>query len=240
VEEDTLSSYPITIEQTSINLNSLIGTSMGLHDSIHNGSGIEKEPDRIYSNNIMERVLNTMITETTTNDLANFKYFIENTDKNENGSKSISALSNDIKYSYSTTMNIYKSDTSADIVQVNPSSLMRNMGVRGMGGMMGGMAGMDVWQELLANQAVLTSQFDVIAGKMPEKYNEIVLIVDENNEITDFTLYSIGLKDSAGLAEALASQRSDEKITIDDEQTSYTFEEILSLNFKLFLNSYFF
>jgi len=237
VEEDTLSSYPITIQRTSTDMSGIVATSMGMHNRV-----VTHDLDKIYSNDIMENVINAMTASRTTNDLENFKDFIENRNKNED--VSLISLANDIKYNYSTVINIYKADTSKDVVKINPSTLMSSMNIRGMGNMMGSMAGMDVWQELLDNAAVLSTQFDVIAGKMPEKYNEIVLIVDENNEVTDFTLYSLGLKDTQILADAFSSKGADnDKLVIDDkdkEQLSFTYDEIMSLAFKLVLNTDFF
>ncbi|MCL1858176.1 MAG: ABC transporter ATP-binding protein/permease [Oscillospiraceae bacterium] len=243
VEEDTLSSYPITIQRTSMDMTAIIGTSMGMHESMHKLE--DRELDKIYSNDIMKNVITTMTANRTENDLANFKRFIDN-NKDKNGS--LASFTNDIKYSYSTSMNIYKSDTSEGSLedwQVNPSNLMRSMNIRGMGNMMGSMAGMEVWQELLDNEDVLNAQFDVIAGRMPEKYNEVVLIVDENNAVTDFTLYTLGLKDRQDLADIFSRDPDeDDDVTEnkdgEEEQLTFTYDEILALNFKLVLNTDFF
>lgn len=239
VEKDTLSSYPITIQTTSTDMSAILATSMGMHDDM-NGEATH-DLDKIYENNIMESVIETMSANRTVNDLENFKDFIENRNKNEE--KSLLSLANDIKYNYSTTINIFKSDTSEEVFQVNPGTWMKSLNIRGMGAMMGSIAGADTWQELLDNEAVIDAQYDVVAGKMPENYNEVVLIVDENNEITDFSLYSLGLKDPAILAEALNGQayeenkENSEKAVADKEQASYTYDEILSLTFKLVLNT---
>ena len=247
VEEDTLSSYPITIMRTSMDMTAILGTSMSMHDSMH--AIADRELDKIYSNDIMENVINTMTANRTENDLANFKRFIED---NRDKDGSLASFTNDIKYSYSTALNIYKSDTSEgtlDEWQVNPSNLMRSMNIRGMGNMMGSMAGMEVWQELLDNDTVLAAQFDIIAGRMPEKYNEVVLIVDENNAVTDFTLYTLGLKDRQNLADIFSrdsdNDNNDDKDTNknkdeEKELLTFSYDEILSLDFKLVLNTDFF
>jgi len=249
VEKDTLSSYPIIIQRSSMDMNAILGTTMGMHDKMHSKE-VSHDLDKIYSNDIMENVINTMTANRTENDLENFRDFIENRNKKEE--KSIISLSNDIKYNYATTINIYKADTSTGTLeewQINPSNFMSSINVRGMGNMMGSMAGTDVWQELLNNETVLSVQFDVIAGRMPKNYNEVVLVVDQNNEITDFTLYSLGLKDRQILRDIFTGQngkddkdqeKDDDKDKEDQEQLSFTYDEILSIAFKLLLNTDFF
>ena len=242
VEKDTLSSYPIIIQRTSVDMSAILGTSMGMHDSLENRDISNRDPEKIYSNDVMESVLNSMTASRSENDLANFKDFIENRNKNEE--KSILSFADDVKYGYSTTMNIYKSDTSESVFRVSPSNLLRLLtgGSMGSGSIMSSMGGLEVWQELLDNQKVLDVQYDVIAGKMPEKYNEVVLIVDQFNEITDFTLYTLGLKDLQQLIEALGNQESeDDKVVVENqEQISFTYQEILDLTFKLVLNTDFY
>lgn len=220
VEEDTLSSYPITIEQQSMDMNAFISTAT----SEAHAKREANELDKIYSNNIMERMMNTMANQLTENDLENFRQVLATDDR-------IPALVSDIKYGYrSTTLNIYKADTSSEIMQVNPSTLLRSIGLRGMNNMMG----TDIWQEMLGDRDILMAQFDVIAGKFPGKYNEVVLVVSDQNEITDYAIYALGLKDSKMLADALSSMTgSTEKIILDEEQATYTYDEILSLTFKL-------
>jgi len=193
----------------------------------------------------MENVINTMTANRSENDLANFKKFIEEVNKNE--TKSILSLASDVKYNYATSLNIYKPDTSEgniDDWQINPSTLMSSLNIRGMGGMMGGVAGAEVWQELLDNETVLRAQFDVIAGKMPEKYNEVVLVVDENNAVTDFTLYTLGLKDRKTLADIFSREGDDEAEEAEEEDETealtFTYDEILALSFKLVLNADFY
>ena len=228
VEEDTLSSYPITIERSSMDMTAFINTA---HSASHE-TRENQALDRIYTNNIMERMLNTMASRISENDLQNFKQVLDSHER-------IKELVSDIRYGYrATTLNIFKADTSESIWQINPSTLMRSIGIRGMNNMMG----MDIWQEMLGDRDILTSQFDVIAGKFPENYNEVVLVVSEQNEITDFALYSLGLKDIEPLAEAVGSMGgvSDERIVLSEEQITFTYDEILALTFKLVADPDFF
>ena len=98
------------------------------------------------------------------------------------------------------------------------------------------MSNTDVWQEMLDNEELLHSQYDILAGKWPKSYNEVVLIVDENNQISDYTLYALGLKDQKELEKRWKAVENGEEVK-DSEQTSYTYDELLNLQFKLILNS---
>ncbi|MCL2771838.1 MAG: ATP-binding cassette domain-containing protein [Oscillospiraceae bacterium] len=235
VEHDTLSSYPITIQQSAVDVSALVSASMGMSKS-----QTDHPLDKIYSNNVMEKMLNTMISQVSTNDLQNFKNYIET--ESQQDKDSIKSLSSDIQYGYGTTLNIYKTDTSADIVQVNPSNLLRSLGVRGMGGgiMSSGMTNTDIWQQLLDNPDVLKEQYNIIAGRFPEAYDEVMLVVNDKNEITDYTLYSLGLKDTTALTDAVNNIGSDQKIMLNEDQSVYTYDDLLSLTFKLVLNTAFY
>lgn len=237
VEEDTLSSYPIAIEEEQVDYSSMMSAFMGQHV----GDAAEKEEGKIYSNNIISEMLNSMMSQVQVNNLADFKKFIE--DKN-NG---FDELVSDIQYGYSTTLNIYKEDTSDGIVQVNPSTVLDTIGmgqIAGMSGssmmsssMMGG-SSWDVWSQLIGNQTLLESQYDVIAGRWPNAYNEIVLIVDENNEISDYALYALGLKDQNEVADTMTRLAKGEEVV--SYKTEYTYEDILDLRYRLIVNTDFY
>ncbi len=238
VEEDTLSSYPIQLTETTVDYSSMMSALMDV-----NASSASHDKDKIYSNTVMTEVMNSMLDEVTVNNLEDFKAYLESRED-------VPDLVSDIQYTYSTVMHVYASDTSEKIVQVHPSTVFSKISV-GMGmsedmekemqGMasMGGSAGqMNVWAELLDNPELLGKQYDVIAGKMPEAYNEVVLIVDENNEVSDYTLYALGLKDQDEISETMEKLMQGEKI--EAVPVSYTYEDILSLSFKLLLNTDYF
>ena len=246
VEEDTLSSYPISIQQRTMDWASMMNAMS--ESAVEREKSIgEREENRIYSNNIMGRMVNLVMKELTANDLKSFKEFVES------GETNIKDLTNDIKYGYSTTMNIYKSDTSNGIVQVNPNTIFEVMGIQelmtggnpgaslGMGGGgMGGMGGMmsgnfDFFTELLGNEELLKSQYEVVEGRMPENYDEVVLFVSKNNLMTDFILYSLGLLDPSEFKDVLAKIAAGEEVEFDT--VSYSYEELLGITFKLVLNS---
>lgn len=237
VEEDTLSSFPIAIEEEQVDYSSMMSAFMGQHV----GEASEKEDGKIYSNNIISEMLNSMMSQVKVNNLADFKKFIE--DRN-NG---FDELVSDIQYGYSTTLNIYKEDTSDGIVQVNPSTVLDTIGMGQLSGMSGssmmnssmmGGGSWDVWSELIGNRTLLESQYDVIAGRWPDAYNEIVLIVDENNEISDYALYALGLKDQNEVADTMTRLAKGEEIV--SYKTEYTYEDILDLRYRLIVNTDFY
>ncbi len=236
VEEDTLSSYPIAIEEKQVDYSSMMSAFMGQHV----GDASEKEEGKIYSNNIISDMLNSMMSQVKVNNLSEFKKYIED------GNNGFNELVSDIQYGYSTTLNIYKEDTTDGIVQVNPSTVLDSVGMGQLSGfsnssmmsssMMGG--SWDVWSQLIGNQSLLESQYDVIAGRWPSAYNEIVLIVDENNEISDYALYALGLKDQNEVADTMTRLAKGEEVV--SYKSEYTYEEILNLRYRLIVNTDFY
>lgn len=229
VEEETLSSYPITIEQTGMDISNLVSD---LTEKAKVKGNEEAEPDRIYSNNIMTDMMSTMVNGLSSNNLSLLKKHIEETPEfKENSSE--------IEYQYSTVMNIYTEDGK----RVNPNTVFTTLfGEQGNSAKvtpMSSFTNTEVWNRLFNNTELLEKQYDVVAGHMPDNYNEIVLVVDKNNRISDYTLYSLGLKDSAELEEMMKKAQAGEKIEATEE-VSYSYDDILSLKFKLLCNTDYF
>ncbi|MBE5805269.1 MAG: ABC transporter ATP-binding protein/permease [Clostridiales bacterium] len=233
VEEDTLSSYPISIEEETVDMASMMTEMMNEENADKN-----HDDGKIYSRNIMGNMLSTLSATVQTNNLEEFKKYIE-------GENSIiKENANGIQYSYNLDLNLYKEDTTNGIVKVNPSTVMSSLGMApeeetasSNTSMMSVSFGTsNVWRELLDNKQLLETQYDVVAGKMPEKYNEVVLIVDENNEISDYTLYTLGLREQSELKAIMASLQKGEQVE-KKEVTSYTYDELLKLSYKLVLNT---
>ncbi len=226
VQEDTLSSYPITIQRESMDLTGMLRTFTG-NDEDEMDHGL----DKVYGVNVMTEMMNTMVAEVQTNNLEAFKEYIENTD---NG---LSVDISTIQYGYPMDLNIYQADTTSKITKVNPSNLFDTFYgdslASGMASQMSSMfsTGVEVWGEMLNNQALLSSQYDVIAGSWPKNYNEVVLFVDKNNEISDMVLYALGLKDMDEVQKMIEAAMMGE--TYETEAPSYTYDELLSLIFKL-------
>lgn len=229
VEQETLSSYPITIEQAGMDVSQLVSDLMGKNEP--NG---DREDGRIYSNNVMTEMMSTMVNGISANNLSELKKHIEkNADFSDNSSE--------IEYKYSTVMNIYDEKGS----RVNPNTVFSTVFPESQSSGSGNMqmsssfSNTEVWTRLFENKEFLKKQYDVIAGRMPEKYNEIVLAVDKNNQISDYALYSLGLKDSAELEEMMKKAQAGEKIEPTAE-VSYSYDDILGLKFKLLCNTDYF
>ena len=230
VQEDTLSSYPLTIQKESVDLASMVAT---IQDS-RTGEA-DHDLDKVYSSDVMSELMNTMVTEIKTNNLADFKKFIETDEKG----KTITDYTSAIQYTYDVELNVYKYDTSNGVVQVNPSTVMESMGMGSQNSMGGGnmmfSGSGEFWSELLGNQKLLDSQYDILAGRWPEKYNEVVIAVNKKNEISDVALYSLGLKDQSELEENMKKLMEGE--TVETKSVSFTYDDLLNLKFKLLLSS---
>lgn len=230
VQRDTLSSYPITLQAESIDISSMVTSMTGNSDSEEH-----EDKSKIYSNDIMGDMINTMVKEVKSNNLSEFKKYIEN------GDSGIKSYVSDIQYSYDVPLNIYMKDTSNGVEQLNPSTMFDSIYGEGAtstssamsSGMgMGMFSNSSVWNQLLGNQQVLDEQYDVLAGHWPENYNEVVLVTDKNNEVDDYTLYSLGLKDPEEVRTLFKKMMVGESYETEKD-ISYTFDEILDTEFKL-------
>lgn len=230
VQRDTLSSYPITLQAEAIDISSMVSSMTGNSDSEEH-----EDKSKIYSNDIMGDMINTMVKEVKSNNLSEFKKYIEN------GSSDIKSYVSDIQYSYDVPLNIYMKDTSNGVEQLNPGTMFDSIYGEGAtsasssmsSGMgMGMFSNSSVWNQLLGNQQVLDEQYDVLAGHWPENYNEVVLVVDKNNEVDDYTLYSLGLKDPEEVRTLFKKMMVGESYETKKD-ISYTFDEILDTEFKL-------
>lgn len=230
VQRDTLSSYPITLQAESIDISSMVTSMTGNSDSEEH-----EDKSKIYSNDIMGDMINTMVKEVKSNNLSEFKKYIEN------GGSDIKSYVSDIQYSYDVPLNIYMKDTSNGVEQLNPSTMFDSIYGEGAtstssamsSGMgMGMFSNSSVWNQLLGNQQVLDEQYDVLAGHWPENFNDVVLVADKNNEVDDYTLYSLGLKDPEEVRTLFKKMMVGESYETKKD-ISYTFDEILDTEFKL-------
>lgn len=225
MQRDTLSSYPIQLQKESVDVSSMIENMMGNKDK-----NVDHDKDKIYSNNIMTDMVNSMVAEVNSNNLKAFKSYLENHKSDVDGYIS------DIQYSYDVPLYIYSTDTSDGVTQLNPSSVMENMygmSVSGDGMMSAGMQNTSVWSRLFDNKQMLDEQYDLIAGSWADNYNEVMLVVDENNEIDDYTLYSLGFKDPAEVKKIFKNVMAGN--SYETEETQYTYDEVLDKKFKLVL-----
>ena len=232
VQEDTLSTYPLTIQEKTIDMASMMNELMGEGSDSEN---INKEENKIYSKNVMTNMLSMFSNQVQTNNLVNFKKYLEEDTR-------IKEYSSAIQYSYNLNLNIYRDLGDNQYLQVNPNQLLNNIGMgeileaQDSNPFMNITSQYDIWTEMLDNKELLESQYDVIAGKWPESYNEVVLIVGKDNEISEYTLYSLGMKDQSELAEKMQKMQEGEKIE-DTGTDEYSYDDFLNLSFKLLLNT---
>ena len=222
VERDTLSSYPVTLQSSTLDMTAM------MESASTTGETQPLEEDHIYSSPVMTGMMDMMFSGNKENDLAAFKAFIDS------GESGLEDLTTDIAYTYETTLNVYRTDAAGGITQVNPNQVFKTMGMTGEGMMASTMSSnYDVWEQLTGDEALWEAQLEVLAGHLPQNWNEVVLIVDENNRITDFTLYALGVLDSNELAEAIQAKAAGEDVTIDDSVKSYTYDDFLGMTFQL-------
>ena len=238
VEEDTLSSYPITIEESTVDMSSLMQSMSGENtDNTEN-----KEEGKAYSADIMNDMITTLSNKKQSNNLKELKKYLDD------GDNEITKNSNSIKYGYDLNINLYRANTDNEIVRVNPSTVMNAFGMgdmieaqnnSAMSSVFGSsmMTNTDICFEMLDNQQLLESQYDFVKGNWPKQYNEVVLVLKEDGRIDDYTLYSLGLKDQSELKDKWKAVENGEKLDENQESTSYSYDDLLNLQFKLLLNS---
>ena len=235
VQEDTLSSYPITIQSETVEMSGLIQTMM----QQNNNSGESRhELDAVYSNSVMYELMNSMnAMETTKNNLAPFKEFLDTDEE-------FKSYASAVQITYGAKPEMYAKDKDGNIIRSDLSALFENlynsMGYGEVFQSVGGMySTMSVWEEMLPgeNGALLSDllyeQYDLIYGSWPEKYDEVVLLVNENNEISDIVLYALGLKSSDEMSEIMKKAQAGEQVEIKNESWSYS--DICGMEFRMIL-----
>ena len=241
VQEDTLSSYPLTIQAEAVDLSTMVGAIAGAHDSAMERT---HELDKVYSNQIMYDLLNNLTSmDTEVNNLTAFKAYLENPN---NG---LDEYISTIQYGYDMGFAVYTRDEDGNIVKADVTELLEGVMSSMYGGdyssyfsSMGGFySSFNVWQEMLAGKDgglindTVKSQYDVVYGAWPENYDEVVLVVDKNNEISDLTLYALGLKSQKDMAQVMMSSLNREQV--DAEQESWSYEDLCGRTFKVILPS---
>lgn len=221
VQKETLTSYPLTIEANSVDMTSIMTEAQERQkEAIEESKGSKK----VYSNNTIGDMMSIFGSKIETNNIKDFKDYVEE-------KKVLDEYASEISYQYDLDLQIFKADTSDGVLQVHPDSVMESMGFGTDSRMMIG----DVWTQMFENDDLNNQLYEVVAGRMPEKYNEVVLLMDSNNRVSDYVLYAIGLKDQEELEEMLQKIMKGEEV--ESKIESYTFYEILDLEFKFLLNS---
>ena len=223
-EEDTLSSYPLTIEKESVDMSSMLQTFAG-----NNDKNLE-EDGKIHSISIMGDMFETMSKEVKHNDIKRFKEYLEKHSE-------IKKYTTDISYSYNVTLNLYKSDTDK-VVRVNPTTVLDTIGFNSSGSSVmysSLLTNYDVFYQLINNENLLKQQYDLVDGRWPEDYHELVLNVGENNGVSDYTLYSLGILSQDDLKEQFNNMISGKEVNF--EEHSYETSDFIGLTFKVVPNS---
>ena len=224
VEEDTLSSYPLSITKQSMDVSSMLS-----EDGAGQAQAAEDDEDPGQIPEFM--MLTDMFASVGSNDLSGLKSYLESS------SEDLKPYVNAIQYDYGLTPLVYKADTSEGAVQLNPNALSTAMtgGASGTAtaGMTGG--GMSVFNEMLDDQELLESQYDVVAGRWATEADECVLVLTQSGRISDYTLYGIGVLDPADLTEMVNSAMSGTagETEIDQDGVDFTYDDALELDFRV-------
>ena len=231
VQEDTLSSYPVTIQAESYDMSGMMTSLMGVHSEAEEN---KHENDAVYSSTILYDMMNSMISaDKEVNNLKPFKEFLE-TDPE------IGQYISSVQYSYDLDMNLYARDVDDNIVKTDITELLQNAMSLTFGGDYSSYFSTfgqyysvaDAWQEMLPGEngelinPLLKSQYDLIYGHWPENYDEVVLVVNKNNEVSDLVLYALGLKSNSALADDMQAFMDQENLNTELESWSY--EDICS------------
>ncbi len=234
VEEDTLSTYPLEITDETVDSSAMMTAMMGNVQPNEE----KHDMDKVYSNDFVGNYINTLMGEVKVNDMKSFKKYIE-----EGDGQKIKDYTSDIKYTYGIEVNAYQIKDNNEIFQSNPCTVLDSIGMGSFSDMasMGvgsGNMSMNLWSQMIGNQEMLENQYDVIAGEWPDSYDEVVLVVSEYNEITDYELYALGLRDVSELQEMVTASIMGG--TKEFESTSYTYEELLNVRYKVIPSSDFY
>ncbi len=241
IERDAMSSYPIQIQRNTMSPTSAMAAFMQNVTSDNK----DREPGKVYSSQIMAQMLTTTSDSMSTNNLQKLKEYID-----ENKAEFLKYCT-DIKYSYSTNLNAYllQEDGSYKNSTQGMEQMYESMGIAGvskemmstMMSMMGGMGSVTGWTELVGSTENMKQDYKLVDGRYPEKNNEIVLIVDENNQVSDYTLYILGIRDFSEIKEymqhLISAQINGTPVDYEIPATEYTFEEIYDFKFKVLLDS---
>ena len=226
VQEDTLSSYPVTIQAESYDMSGMMTSLMGVHSEAEEN---KHENDAVYSSTILYDMMNSMISaDKEVNNLKPFKEFLE-TDPE------IGQYISSVQYSYDLDMNLYARDVDDNIVKTDITELLQNAMSLTFGGDYSSYFSTfgqyysvaDAWQEMLPGEngelinPLLKSQYDLIYGHWPENYDEVVLVVNKNNEVSDLVLYALGLKSNSALADDMQAFMDQENLNTELESWSY-------------------
>jgi putative ABC transport system permease protein len=248
VQEDTLSSYPLTIEATTIDLTTLMETFMGVSNDES-----EHENDAVYEKSAMYNMMAAMNDlEVTQNDLRSFKTYIDAERSNPDSESGLYDALSGVQYSYDLDLLVYTKSVDGTILRSDTEELLQSLMSEAMGMDLSAMSSSSysislmgddsLWQEMLSGDNgepvsdLLEKQYDVVYGNWPSSYDEIVLVLDENNELDDVTLYALGLESKETMDAIMDAAINHTKLSEKEDKT-WSYEEICGMDFRVILNS---
>ena len=225
IEEETLSEYPLQIQSTGFDITSMMVGNTGTDDKSKDSSGKKNKDGQVK---VMEMVTN-MFSKMNTNDLKSLKRHLE---KDNDALKS---YTNAVEYDYDVDPQIYREDSDG-VRQVHPDKSFSSIGIgadSGANSMMSSMMSTNVFYRMPKNTSLYEKQYDVKAGRWPKKYNECVLVLSQDGGMSDFLLYTLGLRDQMELDDMIKAFASEEEIKTPSSLGTYTYKDILNKKFKL-------
>ena len=230
IESDALLLFPMSVEKEAVNTDSLLQTALGLNPLL----GVDHDKDAVYVNKSFNTMINTFIAQSNSNNLQSFKKYID-----ENREK-FDEYCNAVQFNYTTKLNIYRVQDGENPIQVNPSTLLDNLNMQSISSLEGFVdinSYTNLWKELVGDNETIGDYYDVIYGRLPQEYNEVVVIVDGNNEVTEIMAYALGLKDQSQFTSNLMNALAGGEKLESGEAERFSYDDILGLDFKMLTNS---
>ncbi len=228
VQTDTLMAFPLSVENESVDIESVMNSMSGMA----NLKNLDHDRENVYVNGMIAEIVNTFVSKATSNNLRTFKKYIGDNQKD------FDELCNDIQYIYETPLNVFRVDT-PDYIQVSPNTVINEIsGSAETTDMFESFTGtsLTIWDELIGEGEEILDNYNLVYGRLPENKNEVVVILDINNEVNEFVLHGIGLKDQNKFMEEVMGSLGAGSTMDDDLQEKYTYEEICKIKYKLVLN----
>lgn len=227
-EKETLSSYPLTIEGTSFDMNSMINLMTDYKEEATCETGKICTVDDITTNPVL-----TLTSSLVKNNLKDFKKALDSNYQN------IKDYTTDIQYTYNLDLQLYSSDTSNDIVKVNPNTFtLSNQDSTtpvNEGSVNMEMTSSSVFEELIGNEALLRGQYEILSGKLPTAYDELILIADENGKVPASLMYSLDIENRSEVSAIIDKIKNKETPSL--EIKNYSYDELVGTTYKLIINT---
>ena len=213
IQEETLTSYPLSIMEETTDITSVL-LSMTTEDTERKDTKTVEE----------EQYISTMLESLSTNDLRSFKKYLEENQKEVE--KDLST----VKYSYSVEPSIYTKDATGRIAKINPSNLFS-----GTSSYMSSFT--STFSQMIDNEEAIKNSYDILAGHLPEKYDEMIIVLSEPNTISDLLVYSLGLRDTEELKTIVTKIMSGETVDIHNEPLTFSYEDLMNIDLKLIMGT---